>query len=77
MDLGVFNFPYSMIKNMMGVLPKINIGRQRGMFILNAPSTFSVLFKGFSMFAPAAVLAKIQVTSGNTNEIVSQMICPE
>lgn len=75
--LGVFNTPYSIMKPVQQISQKINIGRQRAMFALNAPTTFSMLFSAASLVAPASVLAKLQVTTGNTNELLSQMIAPE
>lgn len=56
---------------------KIVAGRGRGMFILNALTTFSVLFKMFSWAIPAKVRNEIWITSGNSNETLLEMVAPE
>jgi hypothetical protein len=68
--LGIFNTPYSIMKPVQAIMQKVNIGRQRAMFGLNAPTTFSVLFKAASLVTPASVLAKFTVTGGNTCELL-------
>ncbi len=48
----MWSFPYKLIGKMMPIMSKLIAGRARGMFILNAVSFFSVIFKAVSYFFP-------------------------
>lgn len=47
------------------------------MYILNAISSFNLIFKAVSWFLPATTLQKVQVTSSPTNDIVFSLIAGE
>ena len=75
--LALWGFNFSLMNSIIKVLSEIQLGRSRGMYILNAASFISALFKGVSYFLDASTLAKVQVSSSPTNELVSKLIAPE
>lgn len=49
-DLSVFNMPYKMIKAVTSTIQTVYKARSRGIFILNAPKTFSIVWKCVKVF---------------------------
>ena len=76
-DLGDFSINYKLLKAIIGYTTGIFRGRVRTFFVVNAPTTFSVLWKAVSYLLDEASARKIQVTSGNIAEDLVNLTHPE
>ena len=75
--MSMFNMQPTLLKNIVPALQSIQAGRARGMYIINAFSAFSMMFKVASVFLSATTTAKIQVTSASNHPDLLKMIGPE
>ena len=76
-DISVWGVKWNLMRQIMPVIQSYNLGRSRGFFLVNANGLFSMMFKIASSFIDANTLAKLHVTSENTCDQITQMICPE
>ena len=57
-DLSMFSISPTLVKALIPVGKAMMIGRSRSNIIINSFKAFSMVFKGFSYFIPAATIAK-------------------
>ena len=75
--LGVFNIGYKLLGAVIKFISQISRGRSRNVFILNAPMTFSGIFKLAKPFLDDATKAKIEVSRHKTTEAMQALIDPD
>ena len=73
----LWGMKWSLMKTMMPILSSLNAGKSRGMFVVNAIGFFAMIFKLASNFIDANTLAKLNVTTANTSDLITKMICPD
>ena len=76
-NLGVWNFPYGIMKAVFAVLTVQWKQKPRCMFIMNAPKTFTAVFTVISQFLDENALSKISINSGSHNPRLLELIAPE
>ena len=54
-DLSVFNMPYKMIKAVTSTIQTCYKAKSRGIFIVNAPTTFSIVWRAVKLFLDEVV----------------------
>lgn len=75
-DLNVITFPYGMLKALLGALNTNFKGFTRSGFIVNSPSTFSVLYGAVSFMMDEAQRSKMTITSESTAPTLTEMVAP-
>ena len=75
--LGIFNMNYGLMKEILAYMVKVMKGRARSIFILNAPSTFSAIWKVATYFIDETTARKVQVSSYAKNDELIQLCHPE
>lgn len=58
-DQGVFNIPYNLLRDVLGVVTQIIKGRSRAVYILNAPTTFSFMWATIKYFLDQNTVRKV------------------
>ena len=76
-ELGVLSINYSLLKAIISYVVGVFRGRVRTMFVMNAPTTFSVIWNTVRYLLDEASARKIQVTSGNVSEDLLELCHPE
>ena len=61
----------------MGYITQTMKGRSRSIIVLNAPSSFAMIYKGASYFLDETTTRKVQVTSGASNDELTSIVHPE
>ena len=72
----VLTVNYTLLKGIIGFTGTVWRGKGRNFFIMNAPTTFSVLYKVASPFMDQSQQAKVQITSGSVNEDLLSLVHP-
>lgn len=67
----------TLMKAVMRTVSNVLAGRARQMFVLNAATIFSMIFKIASNFLDENTINKVQVTTAATSPILKQLIAPE
>lgn len=75
--VSMWNMSLSLMKHLMRVIASVMAGRARQMFVVNAATIFSMMFKIASNFLDENTINKIQVTTANTSPVLKQLIAPE
>lgn len=75
--MSLWGMKWGLMKSIMPVVQSLNAGKSRGFFVVNAIGFFAMIFKVASAFIDANTLAKLNVTTANTSDLITQMICPE
>lgn len=75
--LGIFNMNYGLMKEILGYITQVMKGRARTIYVLNAPSTFSAIWKVVTYFIDETTARKVQVTSGATSDELISLVHPE
>lgn len=75
--LGIFNMNYGLMKEILGYITQVMKGRARSIYVLNAPSTFSAIWKVATYFIDETTARKVQVTSGATCDELISLVHPE
>lgn len=73
----LWGMKWALMKNMMPILQSLNAGKSRGFYVVNAIPFFAMIFKVASVFIDANTLAKLNVTTANSSELITSMIAPE
>lgn len=76
-DINLTTYPYTTASKLTPVLQALVGDRARSMFMLNTGSVFSTIYKAVSYFMSEATTTKVQVTSGNTHELITNNIAAE
>ena len=76
-NLGVWSFPYALVKNLIGYMQNQYKQKPRAIFVVNAPRTFAAVWKVIGQVLDANTAAKVFIFSGNTNPKILETIAPE
>ena len=76
-DLGAFSINYNLMKSVLAYSASAMKGRARGVFVMNAPKTFSVIWKVVRYFLDDNTANKFQITSSPTNPALLDLIHPD
>ena len=75
--LGVFNMNYGLMKEILGYITQVMKGRARTIYIVNASSTFSAIWKVATYFIDEMTARKVQVQSSAISEELIGLAHPE
>ena len=74
--MNLFNMDYNMMNGLVQRLSAFSAGRSRALFILNADSSFQMLYNMVCVFLPESVQQKIKVTNDSSHPELLSMVHP-
>lgn len=75
-DMNLFNMDYNMMNALVQRLSAFSAGRSRALFVVNADSSFQMLYNMICVFLPYSVQQKIKVTSDPSHPDLLEMVDP-
>ena len=67
---GNYKIPFANIKYLFSVMPRLNRGRVRTFFVLNASAAISFIWQGVRIFLDENTQNKVNFSSTNTNPVL-------